>query len=182
MKTFYATTPIYYVNDLPHIGHIYTTVVADTATRYHRLVGEKTRFLTGTEEIGEERKCPVHGTACAWESEENIFFRLSKYAAPLLDHYERHPEFVRPETRRAEMMSFMRGGLTDLSVSRSKVQWGIPFPGRPGQVVYVWLDALANYITALGFGSTDDSLFQEFWASPEGRRVHRIVKAILRFH
>src|SRR5437773_6622512 len=269
MKTFYATTPIYYVNDLPHIGHIYSTVVADAATRYHRLVGEKTRFLTGTDEhgqniekaaaaqgippialadrvvaryhdlwrnfdishddfirtterrhragvealvariekagdfytarhegwycasceafytekeIGEEKRCPVHGTACAWESEENIFFRLSKYAAPLLDHYERHPRFVRPETRRAEVMSFVRGGLTDLSVSRSKVQWGIPFPGRPGQVVYVWLDALANYITALGFGSKDDSLFEEFWANPEGRRVHLIGKDILRFH
>ncbi|HYV42010.1 MAG TPA: class I tRNA ligase family protein, partial [Thermoanaerobaculia bacterium] len=243
MKTFYATTPIYYVNDLPHIGHIYSTVVTDTATRYHRLIGEKTRFLTGTDEHGqniekaaaaqgmtpialadrvvaryhdlwkkfeisnddfirttekrhrtgvealisriekagdlytarhegwyctsceafytekeldEEKRCPVHGTPCAWESEENVFFRLSKYAAPLLEHYEKHPEFVRPETRRSEMMSFMRAGLTDLSVSRSKVKWGIPFPGRPGQVVYVWLDALTNYVTALGFGSEDD--------------------------
>jgi methionyl-tRNA synthetase len=269
MKTFYATTPIYYVNDLPHIGHIYTTVVTDTATRYHRLMGETTRFLTGTDEhgqniekaaalqgvtpialadrvvaryhdlwkkfdisnddfirtterrhragvealiariekagdlytaphegwycascevfytekeIGEERLCPVHGTACVWQSEENVFFRLSKYAAPLIDHYERHPEFVRPETRRAEMLSFLRGGLTDLSVSRSKLKWGIPFPGQPGHVVYVWLDALANYITALGFGSEDDSLYREFWANPEGRRVHFIGKDILRFH
>ena len=269
MKTFYATTPIYYVNDLPHIGHIYSTVVTDTAARFHRLVGEKTRFLTGTDEhgqniekaaaaqgiapialadrvvaryhelwkkfdislddfirttekrhqtgvealitriekagdlytakhegwycaaceafytekeIGEERKCPVHGTVCAWESEENVFFRLSKYAAPLLEHYEKHPEFVRPETRRAEMTSFLRGGLTDLSVSRSKVKWGIPFPGRPGQVVYVWLEALANYITALGFGSDDDRLYREFWQNPDGQRVHLIGKDILRFH
>ena len=269
MKTFYATTPIYYVNDLPHIGHIYSTVVTDTATRYHRLIGEKTRFLTGTDEhgqniekaaaaqglapialadrvvaryhdlwkrfeisnddfirttegrhrtgvealiariekagdlytarhegwycasceafytekeIGEEKRCPVHGTACAWESEENIFFRLSKYAAPLLEHYEKHPEFIRPETRRAEMLSFVRGGLTDLSVSRSKVKWGIPFPGRPGQVVYVWLDALSNYVTALGFGSGDDRLYREFWDNPDGRRVHLIGKDILRFH
>jgi hypothetical protein len=102
-------------------------------------------------ELDEEKRCPVHGTPCLWESEENVFFRLSKYAAPLLEHYEKHPEFVRPETRRAEVMSFVRGGLTDLSVSRSKVKWGIPFPGRPGQVVYVWLDALSNYVTALGF-------------------------------
>ena len=269
MKTFYATTPIYYVNDLPHIGHIYSTVVTDTATRYHRLIGEKTWFLTGTDEhgqniekaaaahgippialadrvvaryhdlwkkfdishddfirtterrhragvesliasiekagdfytarhegwycasceafytekeIGEEKRCPVHASPCGWESEENVFFRLSKYAEPLLAHYEAHPEFVRPETRRSEMLSFVRGGLTDLSVSRSKVRWGIPFPGRPGQVVYVWLDALANYITALGFGSADDSLYGEFWANPEGRRVHFIGKDILRFH
>jgi methionyl-tRNA synthetase len=269
MKTFYATTPIYYVNDLPHIGHIYSTVVTDTATRFHRLMGEKTRFLTGTDEhgqniekaaaaqaltpialadrvvaryhdlwkkfdisnddfirttekrhcvgveallariaaagdlytakhegwycasceafytekeIGEERKCPVHGTACAWESEENVFFRLSKYAGPLLEHYEKNPRFVRPETRRAEMMSFLKGGLTDLSVSRSKVKWGIPFPGHPGQVVYVWLEALANYITALGLGAEDDRLYREFWENPEGQRIHLIGKDILRFH
>ena len=269
MKTFYATTPIYYVNDLPHIGHIYSTVVTDTATRYHRLIGEKTRFLTGTDEHGQniekaasgqgitpialadrvvaryhdlwkkfeisnddfirttetrhrtgvealiarieksgdlytakhegwycasceafytekelddERRCPVHGTPCLWESEENVFFRLSKYAAPLLEHYEKHPEFVRPETRRSEMLSFLRGGLTDLSVSRSKVRWGIPFPGQPGQVVYVWLDALSNYVTALGFGSGDDRLYREFWEDPAGRRVHLIGKDILRFH
>lgn len=269
MKTFYATTPIYYVNDLPHIGHIYSTVVTDVATRFHRLIGEKTRFLTGTDEHGqnieksaaeqgmtpialadrvvaryhdlwkkfeignddfirttetrhrrgvealvarieeagdlytarhegwycsaceafytekeldEEKRCPVHGTACLWESEENIFFRLSKYAAPLLEHYEKHPEFVRPETRRAEVVSFVRGGLNDLSVSRSKVTWGIPFPGHPGQVVYVWLDALSNYITALGFGSGEDSLYREFWENAGGQRVHFIGKDILRFH
>ena len=269
MKTFYATTPIYYVNDLPHVGHIYSTVVTDVATRYHRLIGETTRFLTGTDEHGQniqkasaeqgttpialadrvvaryhdlwkkfeignddfirttearhrrgvealiarlekagdlytarhegwycgsceafytekeldaERRCPVHGTPCLWESEENIFFRLSKYAGPLLEHYGKHPEFVRPETRLAEVVSFVRGGLNDLSVSRSKVQWGIPFPGRPGQVVYVWLDALTNYITALGFGSEDDGLYREFWENPEGRRVHVIGKDILRFH
>jgi methionyl-tRNA synthetase len=269
MRSFYATTPIYYVNDLPHIGHIYSTVVTDTATRYHRLIGEKTRFLTGTDEHGQniekaaaaqdltpialadrvvaryhelwkkfdishddfirtterrhrtgvealisrieksgdlytakhegwycgsceafytekeldaQMRCPVHGTACAWESEENVFFRLSRYAAPLLDHIERNPGFIRPDTRRAEVVSFVRGGLTDLSISRSKVRWGIPFPGHPGHVVYVWLDALANYITALGFGSTNDALYREFWEDPEGRRVHFIGKDILRFH
>jgi methionyl-tRNA synthetase len=269
MKTFYATTPIYYVNDLPHIGHIYSTVVTDVITRFHRLVGEKTRFLTGTDEHGQniekaaatqgvtpiqladrvveryrelyakfeiqnddfirttearhragvealiariaaagdfytarhegwycssceafytekeldaEKRCPVHGKATVWESEENVFFRLSRYAEPLLAHYARHPEFVRPETRLAEVSSFVRGGLNDLSVSRSKVKWGIPFPSHPGHVVYVWLDALANYITALGFGSADDRWYREFWDHPGAERVHVIGKDILRFH
>jgi len=269
MKTFYATTPIYYVNDLPHIGHIYTTVVTDAVTRYHRLIGERTRFLTGTDEHGQniekaaaaqgltpleladrvveryhqlyrtfgirnddfirttqarhrvgvealisriaaagdfyvakhegwycssceafytekeldaEKRCPVHGTPCSWESEENVFFRLSRYQQPLLAHYESNPEFVRPESRLAEVVSFVRSGLNDLSISRSKVQWGIPFPGHPGHVVYVWLDALANYITALGFGQGDDRYYREFWEAPDGRRIHLIGKDILRFH
>jgi len=269
MKPFYVTTPIYYVNDLPHIGHIYSTVVCDVAARFHRLIGDPTRLLTGTDEhgqniekaaaaqgiapialadrvvaryhdlyrrfeiahddfirtteerhrrgveafiarieasgdlyvarhegwycasceafytekeIGAERRCPVHATPCSWESEENVFFRLSRFAAPLLTHYEKHPDFVRPESRLAEAVSFVRAGLNDLSVSRSKVKWGIPFPGHPGHVVYVWLDALANYITALGFGSRDDHPYREFWEPPEGRRVHLIGKDILRFH
>ncbi|MDQ2869757.1 MAG: methionine--tRNA ligase [Acidobacteriota bacterium] len=266
---FYATTPIYYVNDLPHIGHIYSTVVGDALTRFHRLIGEPTRFLTGTDEHGQkiekaaaeqnlrpieladrvvarygelwktydianddfirtteprhsrgvtaliskieaagdlytarhegwycsgcevfytekeldsEKRCPIHGTVCTWESEENVFFRLSRYAEPLLRHIEAHPEFIRPETRRAEVLSFIRGGLNDLSVSRAKLQWGVPFPNHPGHVVYVWLDALANYITALGYGGEDDRLYREFWADPDSRRVHLIGKDILRFH
>ena len=269
MRTFYATTPIYYVNDLPHIGHIYSTVVTDAMTRFHRLAGEKTRFLTGTDEHGQniekaavaqgitpialadrvverykqlyatfeiqnddfirttekrhyagvealigriaaagdfytakhegwycssceafytekeldaDKNCPVHGRPTVWESEENVFFRLSKYAPRLLEHYEKHPGFVRPESRLAEVVSFVRGGLTDLSVSRTKVKWGIPFPKHPGHVVYVWLDALANYITALGFGAADDRLYREFWDHPEAERVHVIGKDILRFH
>ena len=269
MKTFYATTPIYYVNDLPHIGHIYTTVVTDVVTRFRRLSGETTRFLTGTDEHGQniekaaaaqgiapleladrvveryhelyrtfeirnddfirtteprhrrgvealiariaaagdfytakhegwycssceafytekeldaEKRCPVHGTPAVWQSEENVFFRLSKYAAPLLAHYAAHPGFVRPESRLAEVVSFVKGGLNDLSVSRSKVKWGIPFPGHPGHVVYVWLDALANYITALGFGADDDARYREFWDHSEAERVHFIGKDILRFH
>jgi methionyl-tRNA synthetase len=269
MRPFYLTTPIYYVNDLPHIGHIYSSVVADVATRFHRLIGDPTRLLTGTDEhgqkiekaaaaqgiaplaladrvvaryrelyrrfdvayddfirtteprhrrgvealirriesagdfyvakhegwycsscetfytekeIGPERRCPDHGTPCTWESEENVFFRLSRYAEPLLAHYESHPDFVRPESRLAEVTSFVRAGLTDLSVSRTKLSWGIPFPGRPGHVVYVWFDALANYITALGFGSPDDRFYREFWEAPDGRRVHLIGKDILRFH
>ena len=268
MKTFYATTPIYYVNDLPHIGHIYSTVVTDVLTRYHRLLGEKTWFLTGTDEHGQkieraaaaqgtepielanrvvlryhelyrrfgianddfirttearhrrgveeiirrieaagdlylarhegwycasceafytekeliEQKCPIHGEPAAWQSEENVFFRLSKYAGRLLEIYRSHPGFVRPETRRAEVMSFVEAGLKDLSVSRTNIRWGIPFPGRPGHVVYVWLDALSNYVTALGFGAGDERLYREFWENPDGRRVHVIGKDILRFH
>ena len=269
MKTFYATTPIYYVNDLPHIGHIYSTVVTDVITRFHRLIGDDTRFLTGTDEHGQniekaaaaqgvaplaladrvveryrelykvfeiknddfirttevrhrrgvdaliariaaagdfytakhegwycssceafytekeldaDRNCPVHGIPTTWESEENVFFRLSKYAEPLLRHYQTNPTFVRPETRLTEVASFVRSGLNDLSVSRSKVKWGIPFPGHPGHVVYVWLDALANYITALGFGSDDDAKYREFWDHAEAERVHFIGKDILRFH
>ncbi|MFY9552583.1 MAG: methionine--tRNA ligase [Thermoanaerobaculia bacterium] len=269
MKTFYATTPIYYVNDLPHIGHIYSTVVTDVITRFHRLMGHDTRFLTGTDEHGQniekaasqqgvtplaladrvveryrelyktfeirnddfirtteprhrrgvealvariaaagdfytakhegwycssceafytekeldaDKNCPVHGRPTVWESEENVFFRLSKYAEPLLAHYEANPRFVRPESRLAEVASFVRGGLNDLSVSRSKVKWGIPFPGHPGHVVYVWLDALANYITALGFGGEDETLYRRYWGESSGPRVHVIGKDILRFH
>ena len=269
MKPFYATTPIYYVNDLPHIGHIYTTVVGDTLTRFHRLVGDPTRFLTGTDEHGQkiekaaaeqgvapialadrvvarygelwklygianddfirttearhrrgveafiaridaagdlytakhegwycsgcelfytekeldaEKRCPIHETPCVRTSEENVFFRLSRYAEPLLSWIESHPEFIRPETRRAEVVSFIRGGLNDLSVSRTKIEWGIPFPGRPGHVVYVWLDALANYITALGFGSPDEALYRKFWDSADATRIHLIGKDILRQH
>ncbi|HEX9688221.1 MAG TPA: methionine--tRNA ligase [Thermoanaerobaculia bacterium] len=268
MKTFYATTPIYYVNDLPHIGHIYSTIVGDVLTRYHRLIGDETRFLTGTDEHGQnieraaaaqgitpieladrvveryhelwrtfeirhddfirtteprhrrgveeivrrieaagdlylarhegwycascetfytekelvDGNCPVHERPTAWQSEENVFFRLSKYAAPLLEIYRGRPEFVRPENRRAEVMSFVEAGLKDLSVSRTNVKWGVPFPGRPGHVVYVWLDALSNYVTALGFGAEDDRLYREFWENPGGRRVHLIGKDILRFH
>jgi methionyl-tRNA synthetase len=269
MKTFYATTPIYYVNDLPHIGHIYSTVVTDVLTRFHRLIGEKTWFLTGTDEHGqniekaaaaqgvtpieladrvveryrelyrtfeianddfirtteprhrrgvealiariaaagdfytarhegwycssceafytekeldEQKSCPVHGRPTAWESEENVFFRLSRYQEPLLSHYAKNPRFVQPDSRLAEVSSFVRAGLNDLSVSRSKVKWGIPFPGHPGHVVYVWLDALANYITALGFGSDDDGRYREFWDHADAERVHVIGKDILRFH
>jgi methionyl-tRNA synthetase len=119
---------------------------------------------------------PRHPTT--WESEENVFFRLSKYAEPLLRHYQTNPTFVRPETRLAEVASFVRSGLNDLSVSRSKVKWGIPFPGHPGHVVYVWLDALANYITALGFGGEDDALYRDTGESPRDGACHVIGKDI----
>ena len=244
MPPYYLTTPIYYVNDLPHIGHIFTTIVADTLARYRRMSGDDVRFLTGTDEHGQnieraaaregvtplqladrvvaryhqlwktfsishddfirtseprheqgvrelirridaagdlylakhegwycspcelyytekelaaDQKCPVHGAAVEWKSEENVFFRLAKYQQPLLDWIDDHPEAIRPETRRNEVRSFVESGLRDLSVSRTGLDWGIPFPGYPGHTVYVWLDALANYITALGFGAARSS-------------------------
>src|SRR5208283_5805506 len=90
-----------------------------------------------------------------WLKEDTYFFRLSKYQIPLLDYYARHPEFILPETRRNEVLSFVQSGLRDLSVSRTSFKWGIPVPGNPKHVIYVWLDALANYLTAIGFGSDD---------------------------
>jgi methionyl-tRNA synthetase len=271
MRTFYVTTPIYYVNDLPHIGHIYTTTVADTLARYHRMAGESVHFLTGTDEHGqnieraakregitplaladrvvsryrelgaqmgfayddfvrttEERHrrgveemirrfdaagdlyaathegwycspcetfytekelgpgktCPVHGTPVEWKSEENVFFRLSRYQKPLLDWYSSHPEAVRPASRANEVRAFVESGLRDLSVSRANLGWGIPFPGRPGQTVYVWLDALTNYVSALGFGNPDPAGrrdYERFWEHGDVR-LHLVGKDILRFH
>ena len=266
MASRYFTTPIYYVNDRPHIGHLYTTVVTDTLARYFRQQGEDVRFLTGTDEHGQniERvakkegvapivvadrhaptfrnlwkefgisnddfirtteprhragveeiirridaagdfytaghegwycanceafypekdlalgNCPVHGFKAEWQREENVFFRLSKYGPRLLELFERGVEgkpFVFPESRLNEVRSFVESGLKDLSVSRTTISWGIPFPGRPGHVVYVWLDALVNYITALGFGSHDLSLYERYWPG-----IHVIGKDILRFH
>lgn len=274
MRPFYLTTPIYYVNDDPHIGHAYTTIVADVMARYHRLRGEPTYFLTGTDEHGVniertaqrlgiapqeqadrvaakcrelwqvfgiayddfirtteqrhergvvelirrieaagdlylakhegwycasceafytekelvgERLCPIHERPTEWRSEENVFFRLSRYQEPLLRWIDANPEAIRPETRRNEVRSFVEQGLRDLSVSRSNLAWGIPFPGRPGQTVYVWLDALSNYINALGFGagtsdSADTARYEQFWHAPDARRIHLIGKDILRFH
>jgi methionyl-tRNA synthetase len=269
MKPFYVTTPIYYVNGLPHIGHTYTTIVCDAVARYRRLEGRPVRFLTGTDEhgqkieraaaeegieprrladriaasfrelwarigisnddfirttearheagvreiirrieaagdlypgkhegwycvaceafytekeLGPERACPDHGSATEWRSEENVFFRLSKFQDRLLTWYRQHPEAVRPETRRNEVVSFVESGLRDLSVSRADLAWGIPFPGREGQTTYVWLDALTNYISALGFGQADDVLYGRFWDDPEATRLHLVGKDILRFH
>jgi methionyl-tRNA synthetase len=296
-RTYYVTTPIYYVNDLPHIGHMFTTTVCDALARYHRLLGEDVRFLTGTDEHGQnieraakregitpieladrvvgryrelqekldfsyddfvrtteerhargvreiirrldaagdlyaavhegwycspcetfytekelavapagpppppaagaagaagagaarggpERRCPVHGTAVEWKSEENVFFRLSRYQQPLLDWYDSQPRPVHPASRLNEVRSFVAGGLRDLSVSRANLEWGIPFPGRPGQTVYVWLDALTNYVSALGLGSErpeDVALYRRFWENGDVR-LHMMGKDILRFH
>ncbi len=268
MSTVYVTTPIYYVNDLPHIGHIYTTIVADTVARYHRLRGDDVRFLTGTDEHGQKIEraaqsegippieladrvvsryldlwkelevsnddfirttearhqrsveemisrlqesgdlyvgrhegwycvscetfytekellagnlCPDHGIEAEWRSEENVFFRLSRFQQPLLDWIDSNPNAIQPLTRRNEVRAFIESGLRDLSVSRASLEWGIPFPGHQGQTVYVWLDALTNYLSALGFGSEDASLYERFWKGSE-TRLHLVGKDILRFH
>jgi methionyl-tRNA synthetase len=262
---FYITTPIYYVNARPHIGHAYTTVVADAIARRKRALGFETWLLTGTDEHGQKiersaraagqtpqefadvvssqfrglwdrmglsyddyirttegrhRKgaqklflelqqrgfiykgsytgqycvsdelyvdappgspCPDCGRITETVSEENYFFKLSAFERKLLELYEKHPEFVRPEARRNEVISFVRGGLKDLSISRTSFNWGIPVPGDEKHVIYVWMDALANYITALGYGSDlpqDRERFARFWPAD----LQIIGKEISRFH
>jgi methionyl-tRNA synthetase len=261
-KKFYITTPIYYVNARPHIGHAYTTLVCDTIARRERMLGNDTYFLTGTDEHGqkieraaaaagctpqeyadkisgefralwkrmgltnndfirttEERHklgvqalfrklrdngfiykgsytgqycvsdemyvdvapgapCPECGRITETVQEENYFFKLSAFQEPLLKLYTEQPEWIRPETRRNEVMAFVRGGLKDLSISRSTFSWGIPVPDDPKHVIYVWLDALANYITALGYGSADTAKYDKFWPAD----VQMIGKEIVRFH
>ena len=264
-KKFYITTPIYYVNARPHIGHAYTTIVCDTIARRQRMLGADTFFLTGTDEHGQKieraaqeagktpqqyadqisgefRKlwqrmgisnddfirttedrhkkrtqelfrrirdngyiykgkytgqycvsdelyvdgakpgdpCPLCGRPTETVEEENYFFKLSAFQVKLLELYA-NPDFVRPETRRNEVISFVRSGLRDLSISRSTFSWGIPVPDDPKHVIYVWLDALANYITAIGYGSTHggaQAAFQKYWPAD----VHMIGKEIVRFH
>ncbi|HXG65577.1 MAG TPA: methionine--tRNA ligase, partial [Blastocatellia bacterium] len=262
--TFYVTTPIYYVNAEPHLGHLYTTVVADALTRFKRQRGVRSFFLTGTDEHGvsieraaarrnipvkqhvdeivgrfktafapfnieydrwirttdpfheeavqelwrilKERgfiykgkyegwfcgsdnefkevdpndknpRCPEHDIPLDWVAEESYFFKLSEFQKPLLDLYESRPDFIKPEARRNEVISFVSGGLKDLSVSRVSVKWGIPVPGDPDHTIYVWLDALSNYITALGWGNDAFHDFETFWPA-----LHLIGKDILRFH
>jgi methionyl-tRNA synthetase len=258
----YITTPIYYVNDAPHIGHAYTTVIADALARWHRLIGDDVFFLTGTDEHGlkvqraaeahgvspkewadqtvvrfqdawklldisnddfirttEPRhyraveqmlqacydngdielgvyeglycvpceayyteaelvdgNCPIHGRPVEHVTEENYFFKLSRYTQPLLDWYEQHPDFVVPETKRNEALGFIRSGLQDFSISRTSLSWGIPLPWDRRHVNYVWFDALTNYITAAGYGS-DPERFARWWPG-----THLIGKDILRFH
>ena len=145
--------------------------------------GEPSRHSAGAPG-GPDRRCPVHGTAVEWQSEENVFFRLSRYQQQLLDWYDSRPQPVHPASRLNEVRSFVAGGLRDLSVSRANLEWGIPFPGRPGQTVYVWLDALTNYVSALGLGSDrpeDVDLYRRFWAEGDVR-LHMMGKDILRFH
>jgi methionyl-tRNA synthetase len=260
---FYITTPIYYVNARPHIGHAYTTIACDTVARRQRMIGAETYFLTGTDEHGQKIQraaeaagktpqqltdevsgefralwdrmgityddyirttadrhkigmqelwrrirdngyiykgsyvgqycvfdelyveavgpgalCPECGRPSETVKEENYFFKLSAFTEPLLELYRSQPDLIRPETRHNEVLAFVRSGLRDLSISRSTLSWGIPVPGDPKQVIYVWLDALANYITALGYGSGDDSKFRKFWPAD----VHMIGKEIVRFH
>ena len=262
---FYLTTPIYYVNARPHLGHAYSTIVCDAIARRKRALGIETWFLTGTDEHGqkiersaklagcspkefadriagefrglwdrlgltyddfirttEERHvrrvqhlfatlrdrgyiykgrytgqycvsdeayvdgppgtiCPDCGRATETVSEENYFFKLSAFERRLLEFYEANQEFMKPESTRREVTSFVRSGLKDLSVSRTTFDWGIPVPGDEKHVVYVWLDALANYITALGYGSEnvqDQKKLQKFWPAD----LHLIGKEISRFH
>ena len=259
---FYITTPIYYVNARPHIGHTYTTLACDAIARRKRLLGLDTYFLTGTDEhgqkiqraaeaagntpqqftdevsaefralwdrmgityddyirttsdrhkegvqelwrrirdngfiykgsyigqycvfdemyveVGPREPCPECGRPTETIKEENYFFKLSAFAEPLLELYTSQPDFIRPETRRNEVIAFVRSGLRDLSISRSTFSWGIPVPDDPRHVMYVWLDALANYITAIGYGSADASKFEKYWPAD----VHMIGKEIVRFH
>jgi methionyl-tRNA synthetase len=261
---FYVTTPIYYVNDAPHIGHAYTTVTADAVARWHRLRGDDVFFLTGTDEHGlkvqraaeangltpqeqadrtSERyrqawaeldityddfirtseprhhratqalmqaaydngwielrpyqglycvsceayytdaelldgtRCPIHGTPVELLSEENYFFKLSEFSDRLLEWYQANPAAVIPEAKRNEAVGLIRGGLRDISISRTSISWGVPVPWDPAHVFYVWYDALINYATAVGYGSDPDR-FAAWWPA-----VHHLIgKDILRFH
>jgi methionyl-tRNA synthetase len=264
-QKFYITTAIHYVNDIPHIGHMYENIVADVIARHRRRMGDEVWFLTGTDEHGQkieraaakEGVLPIEladrvvahyhelwkklnithndfirttearhrvgvlemirriqeripddiylgehsgwycqneetfipenqvrdrkddsGHPVEWTTEKNFFFKLSRYGERLLAHYRAHPEFVFPETRLNEVRSFVEQGLKDLSISRTSITWGIPWPGYPDHVVYVWLDALTNYISALGFGSADDKQFRRWWPAD----THLIGKDIVRFH
>lgn len=272
-KTFYLTTPIYYVNSAPHIGHAYTTVAGDVLTRWHRQKGEPVWYLTGTDEHGEKilraavangvspqewvdnlvdtewkpnwkalnianddfirtteprhtervqkfltglkdagyiypgkyegpycvgceefklpgdlvekdgkQTCSVHGTPIEIVKEDNWFFKLSEFVEPLLQHYRDNPEACQPDTARNEVVSFLKSGVTDLSISRSTFDWGIQVPWDKDQVFYVWFDALLNYATAVGLGDDPQSeggkKFAEVWP-PD---VHLVGREILRFH
>ena len=262
-RTFYVTTPIYYVNDVPHIGHAYTTLAADVLARYKKLQGYEVFFLTGTDEHGQkvekaantagetpleladrvvkrfqslwekldvsytdfirttqERhkrgvthlfekvlaqgdiylgeyedwyctpcetfwtetqlidfKCPDCNRPTEKLKEESYFFRMSKYQEQLLAHIEANPDFIQPKSRRNEILAFVREGLRDLSISRTSFSWGIPVPGNEKHVIYVWFDALTNYITALGYPDETGN-FDTFWPVD----AHLIGKDILRFH
>ena len=263
---FYITTPIYYPSGNMHIGHTYTTVAADTMTRFKKMTGYDAYVLTGTDEHGQkiERKaadagvtpkqfvdkivaetkdlwklmnieyddfirttderhekvvqkifkqfydqgdiykseyegqycaeceafwtptqlkegnlCPDCGRPCETAHEESYFFRMSKYQDWLIDYIESHPDFIQPPSRANEMLNnFLRPGLQDLCVSRTSFKWGVPVDFDPKHVVYVWIDALTNYITALGYGTDHDELFKKYWPAD----IHLVGKEIVRFH
>lgn len=263
-KAFYITTPIYYVNDVPHIGHAYTTIAADAMARYKRMRGYDVMFVTGTDEHGQKiqqaasarglsaqelvdsvvvnfrelwerlsisntdfirttewrharvvqwifsrllekgdiyagsyegwycvpcetyftenqaaegMKCPDCGRPLEKMTEESYFFRMSRYQQPLLDHYEKHPDAILPKTRYNEVLSFIKSGLRDQSISRTSISWGVPVPGNDRHVVYVWFDALINYLTACGFPE-DEMKMKTYWPVVN----HTIAKDIIRFH
>ncbi|MFC2158065.1 methionine--tRNA ligase [Acidobacteriota bacterium] len=265
--SFFVTTPIYYVNDVPHIGHAYTTIISDALSRYKKMAGYDVFFLTGTDEHGQKveksaaekgmkpieladkvvvrfkdlwtalnidydyfirttephheigvqklfkalreqgdiykgtyqgfycvsdeyylpedialeddgtKTCPDCGKKTILLKEESYFFKLSAYQDQLLEHYKNNPEFVRPKSRMNEVLSFVKGGLRDLSITRTTVKWGIPIPGDKEHTVYVWFDALHNYMTAIGF-DWNLAMFAHYWPAD----VHFIGKDILRFH
>jgi methionyl-tRNA synthetase len=264
---FYITTPIYYVNDVPHLGHFYTTLAADVLARFHRIDGRDVRFLTGVDEHGQKvaksaekagvdpqafvdkvslsfremvklvgatndnfirttearhkaavqalwqkmeasgniyrakyggwyavrdeayygedelkdgpggKKIAPSGAEVEWVEEESYYFKLSAWQDKLLEFYDKHPDFIAPAIRRNEVVSFVKGGLQDLSISRTTFNWGVPVPGAPGHVMYVWVDALTNYITELGYPSTTGD-YAKYWP----HSLHLVGKDILRFH
>jgi len=267
-KNFYITTPIYYPSGNPHMGHAYSSIVADVFARFKRLEGKNVYFLTGTDEHGlkiqreaeknnmdvkifcdevsnkfrdlakvlnlsiddfirttEERHhnsvraiwnkllesgdiylskyagwysvsdeayytedeiitnngkkiSKLSGSPVDWFEEESYFFKLSAWQNKLLEHYEKNPSFISPKSRNNEITQFVKSGLNDLSVSRTSFKWGIPVPNNNAHIVYVWLDALTNYISALNFPNTEDTLYKNFWPAD----IHVIGKDILRFH
>ena len=267
-KTYYLTTPIYYVNDAPHIGHAYTTLACDVLTRFKRLDGYDVFFLTGTDEHGQKveksakaagvdpqsftdevsqnfceladfmnyshdgfirttearhakasqaiwtalqenghiylgtyngwyavrdeafyaedeltdgpdgKKIAPSGAECEWVEEPSYFFDLSKWQEPLLKFYDENPDFIAPTSRRNEVISFVKGGMHDLSVSRTSFKWGIDVPGDEDHIMYVWLDALTNYITAMDYPDQEAELYSKFWPAD----LHMVGKDILRFH
>ncbi len=265
---YYITTPIYYVNDKPHIGHAYASLACDVLARFKRLDGHDVMFLTGTDEHGQKvaksaanagfepkaftdkvsqnfrdltktlnlsnddfirtteerhykacqalwiellkrdeiylgkyagwyavrdeayygedeltdgpngKKLAPSGAECEWMEEPSYFFRLSAWADRLLAYYDANPQFIQPQSRRNEVISFVKSGMRDLSVSRTAITWGVPVPNEPKHVMYVWLDALTNYITAVGYPDTNAESYKRFWPAD----VHMVGKDILRFH
>ena len=264
---YYISTPIYYVNDVPHIGHAYTTLACDVLARFKRLDGFDVMFLTGTDEHGQkveksaqagglkpqefvdrvsqnfrdlggimgysnddfirttearhvrssqaiwqaiERNGDIYlgtysgwysvrdeafygeeeltegsdgtrhapsGAEVEWVEEPSYFFKLSEWGDRLLKFYDENPGFILPESRRNEVISFVKGGLRDLSISRTSFKWGIPVPGAEDHIMYVWLDALTNYITAVGYPDTETEKFEKYWPA-----IHMVGKDIVRFH
>ncbi len=267
-NNYYITTPIYYPSAKPHMGHAYSSIVADFFARFKRIQGYNVFYLTGTDEHGQKieraanikkknpqdfcddisqifkdltktlnlsnndfirttetrhkksainvwkileekkeiylskysgwysvsdeafysedeimeedgkKKSKLSGSLVEWVEEESYFFKLSKWEKPLLKFYNENPNFILPESRKNEVISFVKSGLKDLSVSRKSFKWGIPVPSNKDHVMYVWLDALTNYLSALNYPNTDDKLFNNFWPAD----LHIIGKDILRFH
>ncbi|MBS27484.1 MAG: methionine--tRNA ligase [Alphaproteobacteria bacterium] len=265
---YYLTTPIYYVNDRPHIGHAYTTLACDVLARFQRLDGHDVHFVTGTDEHGQKveksaqaagvdpqaftdevsqnfrrlagemnysnddfirttedrhiraslaiwkaikdnghiylgsyagwyavrdeafyaeseleenedgQKVAPTGAEVEWVEEPSYFFNLSEWQQPLLDFYAANPDFIGPETRRNEVVSFVEGGLKDLSISRTSFKWGVPVPDDPDHIMYVWLDALTNYLTAVGYPDEKNPDYSKYWPAD----LHMVGKDIVRFH